>query len=348
MKLVIKTLTTDTKYDGILMVKAIEPKNGKVKPYYRMVLGDGETDLEATYFDELTDYKSLQGKILRMEIKTQVYNGKFCCLINMLDLSTEVSEELKSEFIKFSSSPKNYKQNKDDLVELINTIKDNEIKKLCHFVFLQKYKQQFETIPAGKTNHHTGCGGLLEHSLSLAKLGLACANHYTYDHVMDTDLIIAGALFQDIGKVFEFDVDDLYNVKYSKLAALKGHIIIGDEILYDSLHELKIVAEQDKFARLSHIILSHQSLLEYGSPVLPCIPEAVLISKLDKLDSEIKSTFMAIHSTREDEDFSQRLMTLQNAAVLLPTTTIYSAPQTEDAATVVEDSMKENPGSSLF
>ena len=159
---------------------------------------------------------------------------------------------------------------------------------------------------------------------------------------MNKDLVIAGALFQDIGKVYEFNVDSLFNVKYSKLAALKGHIIIGDEILYDSLRELGIDSIQDKFARLSHIILSHQSLLEYGSPVLPCIPEAVLISKLDKLDSEIKSTFMAIHSTREDEDFSPRLMTLNNAAVLLPTTEIFSTEKevTPDSESPSEEKYK--------
>jgi 3'-5' exoribonuclease len=46
-----------------------------------------------------------------------------------------------------------------------------------------------------------------------------------------------------------------------------------------------------------HIVLSHHGRLEYGSPVLPKTPEALLVHYLDDLDGKLESMFRAI---RED------------------------------------------------
>jgi 3'-5' exoribonuclease len=200
---------------------------------------------------------------------------------------------------------------------------DEEIRKLCKYVFTEKFEKEFTTYPAAKSNHHSGCGGLIEHSVSLAKLAVAAAQHYSYDYEFDTDLIIAGALFQDVGKIFEFNVDNLFNTELSPFYNLKGHITIGNEILYESLAELKIDSKQDKFLKLSHIILSHHGKPEFHSPVFPVTPEAILISRLDFLESDIKSATTAIKSTREGESFTPRLFALDNRSVFMPNSHIY-------------------------
>lgn len=325
-KIEIKSLVTDSKYQGILMIKSIEPKIAKNnKTYYRFLLTDGIADLEGSFFNEIDNYKSLSGKITNVSLKTQIYNGKFGCIVESINPTEEISDEVKGSFIKYSSNPEHYKKCLKELKDLIAKIQDKEIKNLCEYTFLQKYHKEFITFPGGKTNHHTGFGGLLEHSLNLALQALCISDLYSYDYELNKDLLVAGALFQDIGKIYEYEVDELYNTKITKFLALKGHVAISNEILYVSLSDLKIDSEQDKFCHLSHIILSHHSLLEYGATVQPCTPEAILISKLDKLDSEMKSAFSAIHSTKDSEEFTPRLMALQNTSVLMPKTNIYKS-----------------------
>lgn len=317
-------LESDKKYDGFLMIKSIEEKIAKTgKKYYQIVLCDGSVDLVASIFNEIDGLKSLSGKIIYVTFKTQIYNGKFSAIIDSLDGSKEIPDELKENFITYSSNKDHYKKCIQELGIYINKIKDPEIRELCKYVFLEKFYDKFVTYPGGKGMHHTGCGGLLEHSLSLVKLALCAAEHYTYDFELDQDLLIAGGLFQDIGKVYEYDIDDYYNASYTKFISLKGHVVIGNEILYKSIDELGFECEQDKFAKLSHIILTHQGQLEFGSPVLPCTMEAVLISKLDKLDSEMKAGFTAIRSSRPDEEATQRVVPLSGVSVLTPHALIY-------------------------
>jgi 3'-5' exoribonuclease len=348
-KLEIKTLQSDIKYEGILMIKSIELKQGKNKPYIQMVFTDGDLDLSGNLFqvEKLPNYKELQGKIVMAHIATQTYLGKFGCIVDGVDFDQSTHDSFSSQFIKFSCSQSYYEQCKKDLVEIIGSIQDKEIKKLCTYTFLEKYKSEFESYPAGKVMHHSGFGGLIEHSMSLAKLALSCADHYSYDYKLDKDMLIAGALFQDIGKLFEYDIDELNNTSYNKLMFMKGHITIGNEMLLKLLAELKIDSEQDKFCRLSHIILTHHNLLAYGSPVMPITPEAILIAKLDKMDSEMKCTFTGIKSTREGEDFTQRLVPLENVSVLMPGAKIFKALEVlaEASEEIVE---KVAPLDSLF
>lgn len=339
-KLDIKTLIPDTKYEGILLVKSIDLKEGRNKPYIQILFTDGILDLSGNLFQSemLPNYKEYQGKIVSVQIKTQVYNGKFGCIVDEMYYDQDTQDKLRDSFIKYSCSREYYEQCKKDLVSLIESINDKEIKKLCHYTFLEKYKTEFETYPAGKIYHHSGFGGLLEHSLSLAKLAICCYDHYKYDFELDRDLLIAGALFQDIGKIKEYDVDELNNANYNKMLFLKGHITMGNEMLHSLLQELKFNGEQDKFCRLSHIILTHHGTREAGNPVLPITPEAVLIAKLDKLDSEMKSAFVGIQSTREGEEFTQKLIPLENVALLMPNAQIYKNTKVTD-----EDNNKATP-----
>jgi 3'-5' exoribonuclease len=347
-KIEIKKLETDIKAEGILMIRSIEQKIAKSsKPYYALILFDGESELQGNLFNEppVEDIKSLAGRVVCLKIKTQVYNGKFSCIVDEIDCERVIEDTIKNSFIKYSANPEIHEIYKKELSELVNSIEDKEIRDLCIHVFLNKYYDKFTKYPGGKNVHHSGYGGLLEHSMNLAKLGLLSAKVYEYDYKINNDLIIAGALFQDLGKLFDYDVDELLNVTYSSLISLKGHLIMSNELLYESLFELNLNTRQDKFAQLSHIILSHHSLRANGSPVTPCTPEAILISKLDKLDSEMKSAFAAISTTRAGEKFTQRLLALDNTAVLMPGVQIY---EVEDNGDKEEESESNAEGELLF
>lgn len=145
-----------------------------------------------------------------------------------------------------------------------------------------KIKEPFLIAPAAKTNHHAWVGGLLEHILGLCKLAKHVLKSYPQ---VDLDLVLAGMIMHDIGKIEEIDPDRLF--AYTDKGRLIGHLIIGVEILIRKAAAIPQFPEMI-LQHIEHIILSHHGRLEYGSPKRPKTLEALVVSYLDDLDSKIQ------------------------------------------------------------
>jgi 3'-5' exoribonuclease len=142
--------------------------------------------------------------------------------------------------------------------------------------------RRYRTAPAAKNVHHAYLGGLIEHVLSLCTLCRATAAHYRH---VDLDLMLAGAVLHDIGKISELTYDRSFG--YSTEGQLLGHIVIGLRMIQE-----KIARFPDFPPRLrtlvEHMIASHHGELEFGSPKVPLFPEALLLHHLDNLDSKME------------------------------------------------------------
>ncbi|OLA10466.1 MAG: hypothetical protein BHW12_02595 [Coprobacillus sp. 28_7] len=102
----------------------------------------------------------------------------------------------------------------------------------------------------------------------------------------NSDLVYAGIIIHDMGKVKELSGVD--KTTYTAEGNLLGHITIGVNMLHDVCKELSLENTEEALA-LEHIILSHHGKQEYGSPIIPKIPEAALIFILDYSDSRFAS-----------------------------------------------------------
>jgi len=143
------------------------------------------------------------------------------------------------------------------------------------------FVRQFKTAPAAKKMHHAYIGGLLEHTLSMALLADRIDGHYSG---VDRDLLLAGVVVHDIGKVKEFDYK--YAIDYSDEGRLLSHIVIGVRMLEEKIE--MIDAFPEKLALLlKHMIVSHHGSLEFGSPEPPKTIEAVLLHFIDEIDSKM-------------------------------------------------------------
>ena len=136
--------------------------------------------------------------------------------------------------------------------------------------------------PAAKTLHHAYIGGLLEHILSLCRLAKLVLQNYPG---LDEDLVIAGVLLHDLGKIYELSYARSFG--YTSDGQLLGHMILEIEILHKKL------ADMPDFPRplqtlLEHLIISHHGQYEFGSPKLPMFPEALLLHYIDDLDSKLQ------------------------------------------------------------
>ena len=140
---------------------------------------------------------------------------------------------------------------------------------------------RFKRAPAAMTMHHAFIGGLLEHVHSLIGLSRGLASHYPE---LDADLILAGIVVHDIGKIEELRYARAFD--YSTEGRLLGHIAIGLMMVRD---KIKAIADFPAAQALlvEHLILSHHGSLEFGSPALPQTREAVALHFLDDLDSKM-------------------------------------------------------------
>ncbi|HZK43039.1 MAG TPA: HD domain-containing protein [Syntrophomonadaceae bacterium] len=184
-----------------------------------------------------------------------------------------------------------------EMDELVQSITDPYIAKLLHYIFTPEIKEAFIKAPAAKMVHHNYPGGLLEHTLKVAKI---CGQATDLYPLLNRDLLVAGAILHDIGKIKEYEIIVL--PEYTVSGRMVGHIVLGNEMIANVID--KIRQDGDTFppnleVMIKHMILSHHGYLEYGSPVTPLFPEAFVLHMADNLDAKL---FVYLNKIAEDEE----------------------------------------------
>lgn len=180
-----------------------------------------------------------------------------------------------------------------ELLELINTVKEEHLHRLLELIFTEDadFIKAFKIHSAAKTMHHNFAGGLLEHSLSVARLCEFYAKRYP---VLNHDLLITAALCHDIGKMRE--LSSFPENDYTDEGQLVGHIVTGTIMLDEKMKE--IAGFPVKLGNeLKHCILSHHGELEYGSPKKPALIEAVALAFADNTDAKLEGFIELLDST---------------------------------------------------
>lgn len=196
-------------------------------------------------------------------------------------------------------SDKNLEEMYKNLRILISSIKNSHLKRLTesYFVEDQAFIKAFKFHSAAKSVHHGFVGGLLEHTLSVAKMCDYFAAAYP---MLNRDLLLTAAIFHDIGKLRElspFPEND-----YTDDGQLLGHIIIGTEMIADRIRTIPGFPER-LAAELKHCILAHHGELEYGSPKKPALAEAVALSFADNTDAKMQTMKEALAAANGNSDW---------------------------------------------
>jgi 3'-5' exoribonuclease len=111
------------------------------------------------------------------------------------------------------------------------------------------------------------------------------------------DLLMAGALLHDIGKLEELSYG--VSTDYSVEGNLVGHISIGLGMVRDAIREIPDFPDELR-VEIEHLILSHHGARELGSPVEPMTVEAFLLARADDLDATIHQ--VRKHLEQDDSD----------------------------------------------
>lgn len=137
------------------------------------------------------------------------------------------------------------------------------------------FRRDYERCPASTSNHHAQLGGLLKHTVEVAYIAQAIARTCG----ADWDLLFAGVLLHDIGKLEAYRYDGIFET--TERGALLGHVVPGALMLERRLAELAPPLTDHERQLLLHLVLSHHGQLAYGSPVRPMTLEAEILHQAD-------------------------------------------------------------------
>lgn len=269
-------------------------KNGK--PYLTLKLMDKSGEVEGKVWDNVDLLSAAFDKddFVAVRSKATVYLGKMQLVIAELKRVPDEAVAL-ADFLP--EAARAIGEMTAELTALLATLTDQHLKKLLGAFFDDPaFLAVYSAAPAAKGMHHVYLGGLLEHSLAVARLVDGVAPLY---QGLNRDLLIAGALLHDVGKVREMTYSRSFD--YTDEGKLLGHITIGVEMLQEKIAAIGgIPAELATL--LKHMILSHHGQYEYGSPKRPKTVEATILNYLDDLDSKING--IRTHIGKETESSS--------------------------------------------
>src|SRR5438067_3069344 len=190
------------------------------------------------------------------------------------------------------------KQNADwqFIVETIATITDPRLRALCD-AFMKDLGERFRRTAAARNYHHARRGGLVEHTAQMMRIANKIAPLYPQ---LNADLLIAGVLFHDCGKLWENALPESgFAMAFDERGEMMGHIAIAVELLNRLWRTVADAPENDGWKtvtprsddvrlHLIHLILSHHGEMQFGSPVCPKTPEAHALHYIDNLDAKLE------------------------------------------------------------
>jgi len=254
------------------------------KPYLELVLQDKTGQIIGRMFDrkaynhydkiELNKVYNIVGKIQEFP----QYSKKYNILIDRILISKKYNEE---DFVrKLENQDTHIKY----LTESINDIEDPELKLVLKSVFEDKeIFNKFIQAPAAKKHHHNYKGGLLVHTNEVIEICKTIANIYEN---INKDLLIAGAILHDLGKIETYDYEtEMIEIKQEGI--MLEHLFIGGCIIKEKMNNLNI--SDNTRISLIHLILSHHGKVDlgWGSSVDPKTPEAVALHQADDMSAKI-------------------------------------------------------------
>ncbi|MBN1662988.1 MAG: HD domain-containing protein [Deltaproteobacteria bacterium] len=268
---------------GFLLTEKNLAFSQKGAPYLNLRLKDKTGEVDGKVWENALEFNDVCKKGDIIQITARAVSYKSALQLSVLAMKQANPEEIDPADY-FPSSKYDIETMYAEILEFVDKMESPCLKELVS-AFLQNDETAalFKQAPAAKGFHHVYIGGLLEHTLSVTRLLKFAAGHY---QGVNHDLLIAGGILHDIGKIHELSFDGVYD--YTDEGRLIGHIIIGMEMVNAGIAAIKDFPEQTAM-ELRHLILSHHGELEFGSPKRPKTLEALIVHHIDDMDAKVNA-----------------------------------------------------------
>lgn len=278
----------------LLAQEAAFKVSAKGSEYLEVKLADATGDLKGFLWDLRAvegDFSEIRADaFLWIKGAATSFNGRLQLRLDKVRYAPDTEVGDLGRFFPVSARP--VPEMLAELDRWIGGLQDVWIRRLLTAMFIEDaaLRSAFAQAPAAKSMHHAHLGGLLEHTLSVAAMADRACAHYGD---LNRDLVLAGVFLHDVGKTAELSYTRSFG--YTDAGNLLGHITL--EALWIQ-REIDRIPEFPEALRLHllHMVLGHHGRLEYGSPVLPKTPEALLVHYLDDMDGKLEAMFRAIRT----------------------------------------------------
>ncbi len=278
------TLVKNDRVDHFLLIRKIELRSTKKSSDYLYTeLGDKSTSLNANIWEGFTELaaKAKVGDVVKVKGTIEEYQGSLQIRVASIRLAGEKDNVQPRDFLPVSK--RNPEEMKKEFNQKLKSVSSNYLKKLLPEIFNEKRFELFAEAPAGKAWHHAYIHGLIEHTLEIIKI---CELMCEFHQELNRDLLIAGAMLHDIGKIEELSFNSAF--EYTDKGKLVGHIVIAANLVRDEIKNIQGFPPELE-NNLIHLILSHQGKLEHASPVVPKTAEAIALYQADELSAKVNA-----------------------------------------------------------
>ncbi|MGE5559356.1 MAG: 3'-5' exoribonuclease YhaM family protein [Bacillota bacterium] len=297
----IREITRDKQATGRFLIEESQYKTAKNgKPFISMKLVDATGEINMKIWDANEElFRSFPpGRILEITgISAREFNQQL-----QLELDGKQAEGLRllseheidyAEF--FPTAIQDREEIWEKLKEMVGSVQEPHLKALLEaFYGDEKFCAAFRKFPAALKRHHVYIGGLLEHTYGVASLCLAAVEIYPG---IDRDLLLAGALLHDIGKVRTYEISRTF--EGTDEGKLIGHLLLGVEMVGEKIGMMSskgwIMPEENRL-KLLHLLISHHGIMEWGSPVEPLFLEGCLLHHADNMDAQAAKFLAAMRN----------------------------------------------------
>jgi 3'-5' exoribonuclease len=268
--------------------------------YMMIGLKDATGSIEGRVWERVDELEGLfeKGDIVSIRSKARVYQDRL--QLHVTDIRKLDADMAVSDIAHFyPAGEKDRDSLEKEYAQIVKEIGNPWLTKLLKaFHDNAQLRDRFFSYPASTTVHHVYVGGLLDHSLRMARMGMAAASLIGGDR----DIIVTGSILHDIGKTQELDITRGF--RFTDRGRLLGHITLG-VMIFEDMIRLMDEFPQELTDILTHIIVSHHGLEEWGSPKKPMFPEAIIVHHLDNLDSKVMGVREHMRENMADERWSE-------------------------------------------
>ncbi len=276
-------------------------KNTKTgKPYLQIILADALDQFSLNIWENIPQFTAIQNIELDTFIRLEGdwIQNQYGIDANRWQFRLLNEGEIENFLIGDPETSKIQTRDWNDIVKLTSNICDPRLNQLCA-MFLDQHGEKFRRTAAARKNHHARRGGMIEHVAQMMRSAVALCTVY---QDLNLDLLIAGILFHDSGKLWENSYPERgFTQPYDMLGEMLGHIPLGinlaDKLWGEMISNCVETAEawekltpsnEEVRIHLLHLIASHHGTYEFGSPTLPRTPEAQILHHIDNIDAKLE------------------------------------------------------------
>lgn len=289
---------------------SVRLQKDKVTKFVNFNMADKDTIVEARIFGASDDAIALvqEGKVYNAAVDVKPYDKSpsgYSCIIYNMDFANDAPES-------FVNWAENLDQAQKAIENILPDIINTYYGQIAYPILVNNW-DKFARWTAATNQHHTRLGELLVHTSEVMQISDDLADFFNEVYgpeFINKPLLLSAAMLHDLEKVQELDVNTSSGkVEYSKHAVLSTHIMdiltdvdiqaykmklgqqvtvvneIGEEEGTKTQEQLD--EEKEAVALLKHCLAAHHGKLEYGSPILACVPEAALLNIADNLSADM-------------------------------------------------------------